>query len=140
MIQFVKQIGVNYLFNGTPGRFEVGEGNQPRTALERWQKAGNLVPFQRFSSNGTITSSSSNFRSSDATYSDASFVRLKNVSISWQIPAKVKHYLKLSNSRIFFQGQNLLLITKYKGLDPETRSNSVLPPLRTLSFGIELGF
>jgi hypothetical protein len=76
--------------------------------------------------------------SSDAIYSDASYIRLRNAALSWQLPNQFIKKLHFEQARIFVQGQNLLTITNYQGLDPENRSTSLLPPLRILTTGIQL--
>jgi hypothetical protein len=72
-------------------------------------------------------------------YSNAtgSYVRLKNLSLSWQLPKGWLQKAHIQNVRIYFNGQNLTTFTKYKGLDPETRGFN-LPPLRTLTAGVKL--
>jgi TonB-linked SusC/RagA family outer membrane protein len=139
LFQFVKQIGKNYLFNGTPGRFVAGLGNQPVDVLNRWQKPGDLTDFQKFSQNTTLNSSASNFRSSDESFSDASFIRLKNLSLSYTLPQGWNKF-RIQNFRVFLQAQNLLTVTSYKGLDPETKSATILPPLAVLTLGFHLDF
>ena len=47
--------------------------------------------------------------------------------------------LHLQNTRIYLQGQNLLTITNYKGIDPEQANMNYLPPLRMITFGIKAG-
>ncbi|MNY27747.1 TonB dependent receptor [compost metagenome] len=71
---------------------------------------------------------------SDGAISDASYVRLKNISLSYEIP------IKDLQCRVFFEGQNVLTFTKYKGADPEFKSSGYLPPLRVLSAGIQFSF
>lgn len=138
LFQFVKQKGVNaYYDNGSasPGRFSRGASNQPVTVLDHWQKPGDVVSIQKYSTaqiNGLVYSS-------DAIYSDASFIRFKNISVSWEIPQKWKKEKGLQNCRIYLQGQNLFTITKYKGLDPETRTLNTLPPLKMLTVGLQIG-
>jgi hypothetical protein len=76
---------------------------------------------------------------SDAAFGDASYIRLKNVSISWEFPKRWINDVKLTNARLFIQGQNVLTATSYVGLDPETRSSGTLPPLRILTLGLQVG-
>lgn len=45
--------------------------------------------------------------------------------------------MHLSNCRMYLQGQNLMTITGYKGMDPETQSLTTLPPLRVVTAGIQ---
>ncbi len=132
LFQFINQLGTGYSFNGTPGRFLNGAGNQPVSVLERWQKPGDIKEIEGFSQINT------NPFTGDASYVDASFIRLKNISLSYQLPLLLKQKLRLSNCRFYAHGQNLLTITNYKGLDPETQSTNALPPLRILTIGLQV--
>ncbi len=106
-----------------PGSIE----NQPDWVLNRWQISGDLTNTQRFTSTASQPSTSySNYRQSDAAYSDASFVRLRNVQFMY----------RSGWYRVWVAGQNLLTISHFKGLDPETLN--LLPPIKTLSAGINL--
>ncbi|MCW3117504.1 MAG: hypothetical protein JWM28_1586, partial [Chitinophagaceae bacterium] len=132
--QFVKQTGLSYLGSfDAPGMFNV---NQPDYVLSRWQKPGDNTNVALFSPN---YAQDPNFLlgQSNAIISDASFIRLKNLSISYSFPDKWKRGLSLKNARIYLQAQNLFTITSYKGLDPETQG-LLLPPLRMITTGIQL--
>ncbi|OQP56659.1 hypothetical protein A4R26_04295 [Niastella populi] len=72
---------------------------------------------------------------SDAVYSDASFIRLKNISLSYELPAAWMKAASIRSASFFVRGQNLLTITNYFGIDPETGS-AALPPLRQIIAGI----
>ncbi|WP_286428032.1 SusC/RagA family TonB-linked outer membrane protein [Myroides marinus] len=74
---------------------------------------------------------------STATISDASYIRLKNLALSYTLKMPK---LKIESARLYLQGQNLWTITSYKGMDPEFISFGGLPPLRTFSFGVQLTF
>ncbi len=141
LFQFVKQIGPNILFANNPyapippGAFIPGYSNQPLTVLDRWQKPGDQTRIQRYSI-GYLSADKA--LASDAAYTDASFIRLKNLSLSWQIPDKWKQRIHLQHCRIYLQGQNLLTITNYQGLDPESMTISSLPPLKILTLGLQI--
>jgi len=136
-MQFVKQIGQEYLFNSLPGH--IGVGNQPKTVLGRWQKAGDHTDIQKYSQTfGAVSTGYSIATQSDLVYKDASFIRLKNASLSWLLPESVVHRMRIQSFRIYVQGENLLTFTKYIGLDPETRSSTSLPPLRVLTIGVQV--
>ncbi|WP_299515794.1 SusC/RagA family TonB-linked outer membrane protein [Mucilaginibacter sp.] len=79
------------------------------------------------------------YTGSDAAIEDASFIRLKNVSLAYNVPQAWSRRLKLSSLQIYLHGENLLTFTKYKGLDPETLGSS-LPPLRMIVAGIKTTF
>jgi len=137
LFQFVDQLGKNYRFGNNPGTF--ARGNQPSYVLERWQNPGDVTSVQRFDGAGKISRQYDLANLSNASYSDASYIRLKNVAVSWQLPMQWIRRAHLQSCSIYAQGQNLLLITKYKGLDPETLSSRTLPPLRVITAGIKLG-
>jgi len=136
VLQFVKQTGNSYVrsFN-SPG---TRASNQPTIVLSRWQQEGDLTEIQKFGIGGAATNRYGYMASSDAGITDASFLRLKTISISWQAPIKVARKMHLQNLRFQLQGQNILTITNYLGYDPETQSNRVLPPLRVLTAGLNI--
>ncbi|ATL49295.1 SusC/RagA family TonB-linked outer membrane protein [Chitinophaga caeni] len=72
---------------------------------------------------------------SDASYSDASFIRLKNVNLSYELPGSWAKTIRIKSSGAFIRAQNLLTITNYLGFDPET-GGAALPPLRQITAGI----
>jgi len=136
LFQFVKQIGAGYHFGAqVPGeRF-----NQPKSVLGRWTSLGQLTAIQRYNSSGSLASSWIYEVSSDANYSDASFIRLKNLSLSYQFVGSAFIRAHLDDFQIYVQGENLLTFTKYLGMDPETQSTAALPPLRMLTLGLKAG-
>ncbi len=75
---------------------------------------------------------------------DASFMRLKNLTISYMIPQKWAEATRVFKSfRVYAQGQNLLTWTKYLGFDPEYDAAYELgqyPHVKTISIGLDAGF
>jgi TonB-linked SusC/RagA family outer membrane protein len=138
LFQFVKQIGNNYLYTFIPGFYYGGGTNQPVTVLNRWQKPGDTKNIQRFSQNFDLYNSYNNAQQSNQVYSDASFIRLKNVSLSLQLPQKVIQKHNIKSASIYLHAQNLLTITNFIGIDPENRSSNSLPPLKLITLGIQL--
>ena len=67
---------------------------------------------------------------------NASFLRMSVLSLSYTIPASVRHKMFLDNARIYITGSNLLLFTKDKGFDPETGDS--FPNTKTISCGLNL--
>ena len=131
--QFVKKDGYNQYRTSEP----VGTmTNQPVSVLDRWQTPGDQAGMQRFTTGADYEAfvTYSQFTQSSGIVSDASFIRLKSMALSYTLP------LDKSNStscRIYVQGQNLLTFTKFKGGDPE-QMNGFLPPLRRVTFGVQL--
>jgi hypothetical protein len=70
---------------------------------------------------------------------DASFMRLRNLSLSYSFPRQWLDAVKVKNGQIFLRGENLVTVTNYKGLDPETQG-SVLPPLKMFTAGLQFSF
>ena len=77
------------------------------------------------------------YTQSDAIVTDASYIRLKSLSITYTLPTIWREAL---SGKIYLQGQNLLTLTRYNGVDPETQSIYYLPPLRQITLGLQLGF
>ncbi|HWK06755.1 MAG TPA: SusC/RagA family TonB-linked outer membrane protein [Puia sp.] len=127
LFQGVKRRGYNVL--GTaPGK----NYNMPAYMLN--------IPFKYTATSGTAASTAYNYYAgSDAAIGDVSFIRLKNVSLSYNVPAKLIKQLKMETFQLYIHGQNMLTITHYKGLDPETQGMN-LPPLKMLIAGIRITF
>lgn len=141
--EFRKQTGRNYLAtqsNFIPGYFYL---NQPAIVLNRWQQPGDISPIQRFVplvTSAGFTPAQSWLAESDGIYSDASFIRIKNLSFAYNLPGILLKRAGIQQLQFTVQAQNLFTITRYKGADPENQNLYVLPPLRTISFGIQLQF
>ena len=139
-IQFTKQSG-NIYPTSAPG--VLSNGNQTTYWLNRWQQPGDVTVAPRATTTSSVYSS---YSSSDAIWGDASFVRLRNATLSYTLPATVASKIKMSNIRIYMQGQNLFTWTKNKYVsDPETiatinQSPVVMPPLRVITAGINCSF
>jgi hypothetical protein len=136
MFQYVKQKGNNQLYSAPPG---ASKSNQVFSVLNRWKKEGDIKPIQRYSaSNPDYSSAFYNQNFSDAYWGDASYLRIKNVAVSYILPQRWISKAGIQTCRIYLSSQNLFTITSYKGLDPETLSNISLPPLRVLVAGIQV--
>lgn len=135
LFQFVKQENYNpNTYTPMPGKMV----NQPSEVISRWQNPGDLGPYQAYSNSNTArTLAYSQFTSSDAAVSDASYIRLKNISLTYQLPL---NWTKKFNCKIGIQGQNVFTLTKYKGIDPEFKYSGYLPPLRVFTSTIQLTF
>lgn len=125
LFQFTKQLAPNFnSYKLMPGlavnqSVDVLSGTQPYSAGFNSQ-ATNAYTF---------------YRSSDAAFSDASFVRLKNIALSYSFQP-----ITGLGCKVYLQGQNVLTFTKYKGLDPENYSGTKIPPLRVFTLGTQLTF
>jgi len=136
LFQFVKQEGpgVNY------GYLSYVYGimkNKDLSALKRWQKPGEWAPVPKAS---TVAANVlyDQYRLSSAVWGDASYIRLKNISLRYDLSKYVKRY-KISNLSVYVLGQNLVTITGYEGFDPETQG-LVMPPMKTITAGLQFSF
>jgi TonB-linked SusC/RagA family outer membrane protein len=135
LLQFTKQTGYTYLHAfSTPGF----ASNEPVAVLNRWQNAGNHSSTQQFTQTYADAQNAwYNLTASDAIISDASFIRLKSISLSYQLPADWIRKWGIRSASLFIRGENLFTITKYQFLDPETQGLG-LPPLRVITAGIHV--
>lgn len=134
--QFKKQKGYNYLASGAT----VGYRRNGAVELyNRWQSVGDVAPIQRatFGQFPGADAAGQRQSESNAAVSDASFIRLRNITLSYKVPEAFSRGMDIS---VYLQGQNLLTITPFDGADPEQALNYILPPLRQITFGMQLGF
>jgi hypothetical protein len=140
LFQFVKQRGRSHLSNYYTIAGAIR--NLPVEFDGRWRSPGDHSSIQKvyFSKPPEYSDAANILLASDKNIVDASFIRLKNLSLTYEIPGRWKDKFKISKLSFYMQGQNLLTFTPYKGLDPETLSLSSLPPLRVLTFGLQVAF
>ena len=83
------------------------------------------------------------YANSDFWLEDASFIKLKNISLSYRIPRRV---LKFASVQLSVSAQDLFTITRYKGMDPEVYTSydgldyGAYPIPRTITFGAKIRF
>ncbi|WP_158624937.1 SusC/RagA family TonB-linked outer membrane protein [Gynurincola endophyticus] len=134
--QYVNKTATNFFYNrgATGGMF----GNVSRDLLDNWTYNKENPKFQRLTTgaNTQAITANSNIGYSDVSISDASFFRLKNVQLAYDIPEKL---LGIRGS-IYVQGQNLLTFTKFPGSDPENALSSYMAPLKVWNFGMQITF
>jgi len=115
--------------------------NHPDLVLGNWKVRGDVYPYQQFSQKTTsnpVLNAARQMAVSDASLTDASFIRLKNIAFSYGVPEKVLPKRIVSGVRLYLQAQNLLTFTSFPGVDPESGSRQSLPPLKMIAAGIEV--
>jgi TonB-dependent starch-binding outer membrane protein SusC len=120
--------------------------NMDAKVLDRWKNPGDKTDVPRaYYGNPDITALESSYK-----VEDGSFVRLKSVRLSYNIPSKWLEKVKIRSIQIYATGQNLFTWTNYSGPDPEVNyagtSNTIIgtdfytyPVAKTMMFGINLG-
>jgi len=114
--------------------------NQPAAVKDRWRKAGDESRFQRYTQKGTLRDGYSALQNSDFVYGDGFYLKLKTVSLTYNVDIKKLNIKHVKEFSLFLQGQNLFTITPYTGLDPESTIRRALPPLRSIRTGLRLVF
>jgi TonB-linked SusC/RagA family outer membrane protein len=145
-----------YLYNGTrAGLLDQRMWNNSTEVLQRWQRPGDQTTVPRLVytdnfSNGSAFAITRNVEKGD-------FIRLRNVSLGYSLPADVLKKLSLTNARLYAQVQNAFVITNYTGSDPEVSTNNpglgataanvgagidrnTFPQARTYSLGVNITF
>ncbi|WP_431200770.1 SusC/RagA family TonB-linked outer membrane protein [Mucilaginibacter sp. P19] len=128
--QFTKQMSRGDM-TSTPGNYR----NNYLYALNRWQNPGDIASVPKAS-----RTSDARFSGSSGDFFDASYLRLKNISFSYSLPAKSLSRIGIDRLRIYAEGQNVYTWWHKSNpfLDPETGKN--LPPLRSIVLGTQLSF
>jgi TonB-linked SusC/RagA family outer membrane protein len=104
----------------------------------RWQKPGDISQFAKFT---TIPDNSfSYFYNSDGVYTDASYIRLSTIAVSYSMPSNIAKKIGFESLRFTINAQNIMTITKYKGIDPETQNFGGMPPAKVITAGINFNF
>jgi len=118
----------------------LGSGlNQSTTILNYWQQPGDITDIPAPFVNGVATQRQ--FSSRDL--EDASFIRLRDVTLAYNVPSKFIEKTVLKNARIYARGVNLLTFTEFTGLDPEDNNNISqfeFPNARQYTFGVDFQF
>jgi TonB-linked SusC/RagA family outer membrane protein len=123
----------NYLKYWTD--FNTFQGNRSVDMLyNSWKKQGDNALLPRLNSqDGTSQQISSYF------VEDGSYMRIKNIQLTYTVPSSFVSKLKLSSLQLYVQGQNLFTFTKYKGLDPDINLRTSGNDNQDIHMGIDEG-
>jgi len=113
--------------------------------LDRWQQPGDVADIPRMANINYSTS----YRPSRHV-EDGSYLRMKNISLGYSVPASIASKVGMSRLRLYVSSQNLFTITNYTGLDPESTVDSsstvsgtdlaVMPQPRVFMGGVNITF
>lgn len=124
--------------------------NSSTAILDRWKQPGDNAPLPRAGQNPV-----NNLQLSDFFLEEGSFLRLRNITLGYTVPASTLTKLTknvVTNFRVYIASENLFTITKYKGYDPEVSTQDgnyifnrgidggQLPQPRTFLFGFQVDF
>ncbi|ADB40207.1 SusC/RagA family TonB-linked outer membrane protein [Spirosoma linguale] len=122
------------------------QNNQTRQALKRWRKEGDITSVPRYEYQNTY-----NNYTSSRFVEDGSYLRLKNVSLGYNIPKTWINKYKVANARLYVSATNILTWSRYSGADPEvstldgsTTAQGIdfftFPQIKTVLVGATLSF
>ena len=145
---FLQGVAGNDMFNASRIELESmnDSKNQSTDVLRRWKSAGQVTDIPR-----ALKESTDNTRISSRFVENGSYMRIKSMTLSYNIPSVVMKRLGISKASVYATGQNLLTITDYKGFDPEVSQYGgngasigidygTYPQARTVIFGLNVEF
>ncbi|GGI23675.1 SusC/RagA family TonB-linked outer membrane protein [Pedobacter mendelii] len=130
---FTKQMGILRLSNVAPGALGSGLGNQLILAEQLTGKPA----LENLTTNG-FRNDRFAYYASDEVFVDASYIRLQNLLLAYNLPSSLLQKAKLKNLKVYVQGENLLTITGYRGTDPASPGSFSLPPRKIITAGIQI--
>lgn len=143
-----KGFDFNILFQGAAGRKDIwlNDFNQTNFATQRngstWDTWNN--PWSLDNRNGKWPRLGGNSNRNDQTFwlDNLAYLRLKNVQLGYTLPASWGKKIGIASLRIYGSGENLLTMTRFRGLDPESQggANDAYPLNKSYSVGINLSF
>lgn len=123
-----------------------GTSNVTKKALQRWTP-------ENPNTNVPAALAGRSYKMSDRFIYDASYIRVKNIVLGYNVPSKLLKKANIRRLRVYASGQNMFIFTDYPGLDPETayRSSSNpnanvgmsyagYPNVKAYTFGVNVGF
>jgi len=86
-----------------------------KSSWNRWQEPGDVATHPKLVMNGNKNSN----KTSSRYLEDGSFFRIRNVTLSYDLPKKWLDVIRMQSCRVFVSGDNLFTFTKFSGTDPE---------------------
>jgi len=148
-VLFTYQLGFYVYYGSAATLHDQRFWNNTTDVLQAWTKPGDITNFVRPILGDNV--SYGNTIPVDFNVFKGDFVKFKNVTLGYSLPKSVVSKLKINNLRVYASGQNLAIITKYPGSDPEVASNGTSssgqgternagPNARVFTFGLNVGF
>ncbi|MDG3581059.1 SusC/RagA family TonB-linked outer membrane protein [Galbibacter pacificus] len=147
---------LSFMFQGTSGNEIYSQtmaylwGGQGQAKTPTTQEALNMWTPENETNNPAFSNTGKNFINSSRYVYDASYIKLKNISLAYDLPKGLLDKFGLNNMQIYISGQNVFTITDYPGYDPEVNNAQnaltqglemgVIPNPRTYTVGFRLGF
>lgn len=111
-----------YIYNGTQASImDQRFWNNSVDILNRWTTLGQVTSVPRVVAGDNMSNGSA--VPLDINVYKGDFIKLRDISLGYTLPNSLLAKLKITSARIYVSGQNLLILTKYNGTDPEVSSN-----------------
>lgn len=142
--------GGNYIYNGSKaGLRDQRVWNNSVEVLTSWKKEGDITEIPRAIYGDNVSNGSSFLI--DANVEKGDFLRLQTATLGYKLPDKLFGKSGITGLRVYVQGNNLFLLTKYTGVDPEISSNgdsnlasgierNSIPQGRAFTAGLNISF
>lgn len=115
--------------------FNTFQGNRSTDMLYKsWKKQGDVAQLPRLNASDTFSQQISTYF-----VEDGSYMRIKNIQLTYTVPTNLLQKIKLSSMQVYVQGQNLLTLTKYKGLDPDINIRNSGADNQDIHMGVDEG-
>ena len=147
---FIQYSGGNYIYNGTKaGLHDQRFWNNAADIKDHWTPTNRNVQYPAVVYGDNVSNGSALVMSSNIEKGD--FVRLRNLALGYTFRSEMLNSVKLASARVYVQAQNLLLLTRYTGSDPEISTNGAqntapgvdrnsVGQARTYTAGVIIGF
>ncbi|HEX7846409.1 MAG TPA: TonB-dependent receptor, partial [Chitinophagaceae bacterium] len=146
---FTYQTGFYLYYGSAAGMMDQRFWNNTTNVLNYWQKAGDNTDIPKPMYGDNVSNGSA--MPMDIHVHKGDFVKLRTVQVGYTIPKSLLSKANISNARFYISGQNLAIITKYPGPDPEVSTNgnsttgsgidrNTLANGRTITVGLNINF
>jgi TonB-linked SusC/RagA family outer membrane protein len=128
-----------YLYNSnrelfdSDGSYETFNNMNLAEGWSRWEKPGDIATHPKPKMGGVDAN-----KNSTRYLEDASYIRLRNLSVSYNIPRSLSEKAKIKSASIYLSADNLLTVTKWSGMDPET--GGTYPLTKKFLVGVRFNF
>ncbi len=146
---FTYQLGFHIYFGTNAGLRDQRFWNNSTDILRKWKKPGDVTDIPKAVFGDNISNGSS--FPLDINVFKGDFIKLRTLSLGYNIPRNLLEKARISTARFYISGNNLAIITKYPGPDPEVSSNgngttnqgidrNTVANARTITVGLNIGF
>ena len=146
---FTYQLGFHIYFGTNAGLRDQRFWNNSTDILRKWKKPGDVTDIPKAVFGDNISNGSS--FPLDVNVFKGDFIKLRTLSLGYNIPRNLLEKARISTARFYISGNNLAIITKYPGPDPEVSSNgngttnqgvdrNTVGNARTITVGLNIGF